>query len=160
MLKIFTRVVLAVAFAAMLLPVRSAQARNELTVVTADGSKTVLSYDDLLNLPASKVTTNTPWTVGKRVFTGVSFADLLGKYGIAEGDVRVSALNDYSVTVPVTELTENGAILAYQLDGKTMSVRDKGPYWVIFPFDSHPSFQTDQYWSYAVWQVKSINAQP
>jgi hypothetical protein len=160
MFKVFARLAIAVAFVAMVLPASSAQARNQLTVMAADGAKTVLSYEELTQLPKTDVTTTTPWTEGKHVFTGVSFADLLGKYGIVDGNVRVSALNDYSVTVPAAELIENGAILTYQLDGKTMTVREKGPYWVIFPFDSHPSLQTDQYWSYAVWQVKSINGQP
>ncbi len=148
------------AFAMWLLPANPAQARNELTVVALDGTKTVFSYDDLVKMPATTFTTSTPWTDEKHAFTGVSFAELLKSNGINGGDIRVFALNDYSVTVPAESLTAAGAILAYQLDGKTMSIRDKGPYWVMFPFDSDPDLQTDQYWSYAVWQVKRINAQP
>ncbi|AUG54518.1 molybdopterin-dependent oxidoreductase [Thalassospira marina] len=160
MLKTVTRMAFALAFAAWLIPAGPAQARNELTVTAPDGAQSVFSYDELAKMPVTDVKTTTPWTEGKHVFTGVSFADLFKSTGISSGTVRVSALNDYSVTVPVDRLVETGAILAYQFDGKAMSVRDKGPYWVIFPFDSDPSFQTDQYWSYAVWQVKSVNAQP
>lgn len=155
-----TGLAILVAVAMWLLPANPALARNELTVVALDGTKTVFSYDELVKMPATTVTTSTPWTEGKHDFTGVSFAELLKNNGIEGGNIRVFALNDYSVTVPAERLTATGAILAYQMDGKAMSVRDKGPYWVIFPFDSDPDLQTDQYWSYAVWQVKSINAQP
>ncbi|OSQ40948.1 hypothetical protein TMES_01660 [Thalassospira mesophila] len=159
-MKLLTKMAFAVMLAVIMLPGGAAQAHNELTVINAAGSKTVLFYKDLVKLPVTEIETNTPWTAGKHVFKGVLFADLFKKFGITEEEVLVSALNDYSVTIPVSELTENGAILAYQLDGKTMSIREKGPYWVIFPFDRDPSFQTDRYWSYAVWQVKLIDAQP
>ena len=127
-------------------------------MTAADGTKTVMTTAQLEELPVSEISTSTPWTDGVHTFKGVSFADLLDEAGIKAKEVRVSALNDYNIVIPTEELRDSGAILAYLFDGAEMSIRDKGPYWVIFPFDSDVRFQTDRYWSYAVWQVKSINA--
>jgi hypothetical protein len=61
--------------------------------------------------------------------------------------------------VPAGVLRRDNAILVYRLNDAEMSVRDKGPFWVVFPYDSDTRFQTDTYWSYSVWQVKSIDGQ-
>jgi len=37
-----------------------------------------------------------------------------------------------------------------------MSVRDKGPLFVIYPFDSKAELKSEQYYSRAAWQVRSI----
>ena len=107
--------------------------------------------------PVVEITTSTPWTDGVVKFAGVSVAHLL-KHVEAQGDtLHVTALNDYTATMPAQQLIEAGAILAYDMNGKRLSVRDKGPLWVIFPFDANEAYQTDAYWSMAVWQVKSIS---
>jgi hypothetical protein len=146
----------AILFGAMIFSAHRAHAA-ELTMSAADGTKTVMTTAQLEELPVSEISTSTPWTDGVHTFKGVSFADLLDEAGIKAKEVRVSALNDYNIVIPTEELRDSGAILAYLFDGAEMSIRDKGPYWVIFPFDSDVRFQTDRYWSYAVWQVKSIN---
>ena len=84
---------------------------------------------------------------------------MLDTYGIDADTVRVSALNDYSVMVPANVLRSDGAILAYHLNDAEMSVREKGPFWVVFPYDKDVRFQTDAYWAYSVWQVKAIDGQ-
>ena len=88
----------------------------------------------------------------------MAFDLLFDTYGLNAETVRVSALNDYSVMVPANVLREDGAILAYHLNDAEMSVREKGPFWVIFPYDADARFQTDTYWAYSVWQVKSVDA--
>jgi len=113
--------------------------------------------NQLKALPVGEITTSTPWTDGVTTFVGVSFEHLL-THVAAQGDtMRVTALNDYTATMSAQDLIEAGAILAYAKDGKRLTVRDKGPLWVIFPFDANEAYQTDAYWSMSVWQVKSIS---
>jgi len=51
---------------------------------------------------------------------------------------------------------EDGPLLAYLRNGETMSVRDKGPVWLIFPFDDEPKFQNEEYYSRSIWQLDQI----
>ena len=139
--------------------VTPAIAGGTLSMTKSDGSVIKLSMEQLMEMPATEFYTSTPWTTGVQKFRGVSFKDLFEAHGIDSEAVSVSALNDYSVMVPTNVLREDGAILTYHLNDAEMSIREKGPFWVIFPYDSDVRFQTDNYWSYSVWQVKSVDAQ-
>jgi hypothetical protein len=41
-------------------------------------------------------------------------------------------------------------------DGEEMPIRDKGPLFIVYPFDSAEELQSEQYYSRAVWQVKEL----
>jgi hypothetical protein len=47
-------------------------------------------------------------------------------------------------------------VVAHLLNGKPMSVREKGPLFVIYPFDDDPQLRTTIYYSRCIWQLKSI----
>lgn len=100
--------------------------------------------------------TSTIWTNGISEFTGVSLHAFLTSIG-AEGDmIRATAINDYMVEIPVSDAVEGGPIIAYYLDGSEMSVREKGPLWIVYPFDSHPEYQTEVIYTRAIWQLDRI----
>jgi hypothetical protein len=44
------------------------------------------------------------------------------------------------------------------MDGKTMSVRDKGPLWIIYPYDSSADYRTEVVYSRSIWQLDRIEA--
>lgn len=123
------------------------------------GTPVTVSMEKLMKMPATEFYTSTPWTSGVQKFRGVDFKLLLDTYDITAQTVRISALNDYSVMVPASVLRTDGAILAYHLNDGEMSIREKGPFWLVFPFDRDVRFQTDTYWAYSVWQVKAIDGQ-
>lgn len=135
-----------------------ALADSTLSMTRADGETIRVPLKELMELQATEIKTSTQWTDGVQKFRGVAFDLLFDTYGLEADTVRVSALNDYNVMVPVDILRKDGAILAYYLNNSEMSVREKGPFWVIFPYDSDERFQTDTYWAYSVWQVKSVDA--
>lgn len=111
-------------------------------------------------LPQHSFSTRTPWYPESHKFTGVLFDDLLaavGARGIAT--VRATALNDYRVDIPREDLTDHRAMLAYLLDDKPMSVREKGPLVIIYPFDDEPELRTPVRYSRAIWQLKSLELQ-
>lgn len=116
-----------------------------------------LSLAELDALPQTTVETTTPWTKGVQRFGGPSFAVLAGLAGRQVVEARVVALNDYAATVPAEDWEKHGVILATRLNGETMRVRDKGPYWVMYPIDRDVRLGHQDYQSRMVWQVKSID---
>ena len=114
----------------------------------------------LEGIGAETVETTTIWTDGLQRFTGVPLQALLEAVG-AEGDVlRAMALNDYAIVIPASDAVEGGPIIAYARNGAPMAVRDKGPLWVIYPYDSAPEYQTEQVYARSIWQLVSIEVLP
>jgi len=111
-------------------------------------------------LPQRETRTNTPWYDGVHVFSGPTFTDLLAAVGAEGSTLRVTAINDYAVEMPIAELTSHPVILATRLDGEEMSIRDKGPLFVIFPFDEAPELVNELSFSRSVWQVRQIEVLP
>lgn len=129
---------------------------HSLTVVNLDGEEHVLHLDDLDAMEQVEFSTSTIWTNGKVVFSGVSVMRLLEAVGAEGNTLRMSALNDYAVEMPVADLEENAPIVATRMNGETMSVRDKGPYWIIYPFDRDPELRTEANYARSVWQLKTL----
>ena len=93
-------------------------------------------------------------------FTGVSLADLNRRLDVTTGTLELHAINDYVVEFPVSGAVDGGPIVAYQRNGATMSRRDKGPLWIVFPYDSEPAYQTEEIFSKSVWQLVRIIVKP
>ena len=48
-------------------------------------------------------------------------------------------------------------MLAYLMDGKTMSVREKGPLWLIYPFDDNADYRSEETYAHSIWQIARID---
>ena len=111
----------------------------------------------LRTLPQHTFTTRTPWYAQPRKFSGVLLRDLLATVGAAPGAaLNAVALNDYRVEIPSVDIAQHGAMLAYLLDDEPMSVRQKGPLVIIYPFDERPELRTAVHYSRAIWQLRSL----
>lgn len=128
-----------------------------LTINGDSGDPVKLSFADLQALPASSFETTTIWTEGKQKFTGVSLKDLLSELSLSGKTLRAKALNDYSIEIPIADAVENGPIVAYFLDDERMSVRDKGPLWIVYPYDLEERYQTEVFYSRSIWQLDRID---
>jgi hypothetical protein len=107
-------------------------------------------------LGQTSFSTGTPWYKEPVKFEGVLLAKLMDAVG-ATGDRIVSvALNDYSAEMPMEDIRKFGVILALKRDGEYMTVRDKGPLFIVYPFDSDPELKVQKYYSRSVWQVARI----
>ncbi|TDW37626.1 hypothetical protein LY39_02721 [Roseinatronobacter bogoriensis subsp. barguzinensis] len=126
--------------------------------VTGPSSSAFMTYDlsELKSMQVVIVNTTTPWTDGLQEFRGVPLAALLPDMDGAF-ELRLTAVNDYVVTMPSDLMTESIPIVAYERNGALMSVRDKGPFWLIFPFDDNDSFTTDAMLSRSIWQLFRID---
>jgi len=137
---------------------------NGKTVLTLSGDISVTNVDDtlaldremLMALPATTIETSTIWTDGVHSFTGVALADLMEAVGVKDGTISATAINDYAVEIPLSDAQPGGPIIAYHLDGAPMSVREKGPLWVIYPYDSDAAFRTEVIYSRSIWQLDRL----
>lgn len=93
---------------------------------------------------------------GKHKVKGVLMRDLV-KYSGGHGDaVKLTALDGYAMDIPMTDFETYDVVVATEIDGKPLSVRDHGPAWLIYPASTHPELKDTVYESRAVWQIKTI----
>ncbi len=111
-------------------------------------------------LPQRETVTATPWYDGPQTFSGPLLSDLLAAVGATGSALRVVAINDYAVEIPMSDIKDFPVILASRRAGDLMPVRDKGPLFVVFPFDEVPSLVTEMYFSRSAWQVRRIEVLP
>lgn len=113
----------------------------------------------LERLPQRTIDTATPWYPSERKFTGPLGRDVLaaaGATGNRSATARCVALNDYKIDIPLDDFLRYDVVIARLLDGKPMSVREKGPLFVIYPFDTQPALRTTLYFSRCIWQLAAI----
>lgn len=125
---------------------------------TNAGQTATLDLEMLEAFETTTIETSTIWTEGTQVFQGVSLEALVEGLGVEGTMLRASAINDYTVEVPMSDAVEGGALVAYRLNGETMSVRDKGPLWIIYPYDSDADYRTEVIYSRSIWQLDRIEA--
>ena len=134
----------------------SVQAEGTILTLTYEGQTQTFDRDALEALGTSTIETTTIWTEGTQVFEGVSLARLAQEIDVQDGTLLATAINDYSVEIPLSDAVENGPILAMTMNGAEMSVRDKGPLWVIYPYDADADFRTEVIYSRSIWQLDRI----
>jgi hypothetical protein len=107
-------------------------------------------------IPQQNLVTRTPWFAQARRFTGPLLRDVLTRAGANGSMLRLIALNDYRVDMPMDDAQRHDVVLARLIDDKPMTVRDKGPLFIIYPFDSKPELRSAVYYSRSAWQLRTI----
>jgi len=110
----------------------------------------------LKSLPARQLVTETPWTKGKQIFTGVPLEDLMHWVGARGQTVTAYALNDYSVDIPIDDGERHGALLVYLHDGAPMQPSGRGPLWMVYPFSDRRETRTETFYQRAVWNLYAM----
>lgn len=116
-----------------------------------------LGEADLLALPQVTVRTSTEFTDGVVEFTGPLARDVLAQ--IAAGTAKTAhmvAANQYAVDIPTGDFAAYDVIFAMQANGQRLSLRDKGPLWVIYPLDDHKELQDPLYNIRLIWQLTEV----
>lgn len=114
------------------------------------------SLDDLARLPQQSIRTRTPWHAGEPTFSGVLLRAVLEAAGADGETLRLSALNNYRVDIPAEEARRFDIVLSQRIDGRALGVRDKGPLFLMYPFDRHPELRNSVYFSRCIWQLRRI----
>jgi len=112
--------------------------------------------DMLQALPASGFETSSTWTVGKNRYDGVPLKALLDAVGATGGTITATALNNYSVQIPIEAIEDTVPIVAYHIDGEPFSRRDKGPLWIVFPYDAGAAYQSELVYGWSIWQLARL----
>ncbi len=145
-------------------PARALQAPTGEAVLTVSGRlrrpnqdrQAVFDMSMLEALAQTSLVVHTPWYNGPRTFVGPLLRDVLDVCG-AQGDVlRLTALNDFRADIPFSDVIKHEVIVARLMDGKPMSVREKGPLFVMYPFGSKAELRSTVYYSRAVWQLRWV----
>jgi hypothetical protein len=126
--------------------------------ITAFNQGQVAQFDRpmLEALGLSSFETTTPWYDGRVRFEGVRMDRLMQAVGASGERVLAYALNDYSTELPTSDFAEHNVILALKRNGQYMTVRDKGPLFIVYPFDSKPELRHQRYYSRSAWQLARL----
>ena len=131
-------------------------AQTILTVSTPEQSVTY-TLEELLALPQTTVVTKNDYVDTAATFQGPRLHAVLKPLNVGpDATLKMVALNDFSSNVPAVDAFDYDVILAVLRDGEPMSVRDKGPIWVIYPMDDHAELRNDSFNGRLVWQLKTI----
>ena len=130
------------------------------TLIAADGTSTEVTDETFDEIGYTEIKTR---LVGEAdtvsTVRGVRFSTLLEHYGVEAEMLQVTGLDGYMAEVPVDELKRYPVVIATEIDGKRLSVRTKGPGWVVYPFTDHPEIEDQLREARSVWQVSEISAQ-
>lgn len=123
---------------------------------TATGLPIAFTRADLEAMGTAKIVTRTPWHDGPTTFEGVLASVLMKRVGAKGDHASIAALDSYAVSVPISDFDEHGAVFAYKTNGKPMSIEDKGPLFLVYPYDADPALANETYFSRSIWQIAHI----
>jgi len=134
--------------------------RALLEVVPMNGAAQDFSRRDLEEMRQVTFTTTTPWTEGAAIYSGPTLLDILAASGIEEGRLRIEAINDYIIEMPVEDVSQEWPVVVTRIDGDPFPVKDKGPLWILYPFDDIPELFNEERFLTSVWQLARIEQIP
>jgi len=121
----------------------------------------VVGYDMafLKSLPQRSFKTHTPWYKNPVTFTGPLLRDVLAAANVKGTLMYATAIDDYRAQIPFSDCLYYDMILAYQIDGETLTPKNKGPLFLVYPYDSRPELQSIRFYERSIWQLKSLRVE-
>jgi hypothetical protein len=107
-------------------------------------------------LGLERLRTSSPWTDGVPEFEGVPARAVMQAVGARGERVVASALNDYQVDIPLQDFEDYPVLLALRMDGQELTVRDRGPIWIVYPRDDYPELRNERVNARWVWQLSGL----
>ena len=106
--------------------------------------------------PASKSQLKTPWYDTPQDFSGVSFKAILETYKVPKtAALKITAHDGYTIELPASDAWQHDVLLATHMGGKRLTLRDKGPYFLIYPLNQ-PGMNLPQFFARCIWSIKTI----
>jgi hypothetical protein len=124
-----------------------------------DGEKRTFTMQQLEQLPQVTFTTSTPWYPKPVTMTGPLLRTVLEAAGAKGNKLTAVALDNYKVEIPFEDAAAQQVIVARLMDGKPMAIRNRGPLFIIYPFDSSKELQTEKYYFRSAWQLSQLLVQ-
>jgi hypothetical protein len=121
-----------------------------------------LSDQDLSALKQQEIITSSLWTTGVNTFTGPNLKDVVELWGALDdiAEIHLIAFDNYQIDIPKDLINDTHPVVANRFNGEAYSLRQKGPLWIMFPFDESDDMQTGLYQSRAVWHLTTIEITP
>jgi hypothetical protein len=121
----------------------------------------VAEFDEMMldALPATRISTATPWRKGVATFAGPSLKSILALVGARGQTLKMTALDQYEIKVPIDDAEKFSPVLARKIDGVTLKVKDQGPLFMVYPFDAMPGLKNDVYYGRSIWHLTRIEVQ-
>ncbi len=107
-------------------------------------------------LPQHSFTTQTPWYAEPVKFTGPLLRDVLAAAGAKGEGITAIALNDYRTEIPFSDALKYDLIVATLMNDQPMPVREKGPLFLVYPFDSNAELQAATFYNRSAWQLRAL----
>lgn len=123
---------------------------------TNNGVFAEFDLDMLKSLESAGFETETIWTEGLQHFSGVELGTLMTLVGAKGASLSAYAANEYLIDIPAEDFESGAALIAYERNGVAMSVRDKGPLWLVYPYDNDVRFRSEVYYARSIWQLDRI----
>jgi hypothetical protein len=131
---------------------------GEITNTNTEDGRLELDLVMLQAMPVTKFKTNTIWLEKAVEFTGVNLKAILDYAGASGTLIHAIALNDYKVDIPADTVDADAPLVAYHIDGEIMSTREKGPLWVVYPYDQDAKYRTEVVYSRSIWQLDRLTS--
>jgi hypothetical protein len=128
---------------------------GSISATNRDGAA-VFDREMLESLGLETITTTTPWHKGPVTFEGVRMSKVMQFVQAKGKTVKALALNDYETQIPMEDFSKFNVLLALKRDGEYMPVRDKGPLFIVYPYDSTPELKSQTYYGRSAWQLKKL----
>jgi len=123
---------------------------------TGDDKPHEIPLDAIRRMPAASLTTRSPWYDGPTKFEGVLARDLIASVGARGEQLSITAFDGYAIDIPLSDLRNHDAILAYRIGGADLTIATKGPLFLIYPFDAEPALANEKFYSRCIWQIAKI----
>jgi hypothetical protein len=123
---------------------------------TNQGERAQFDMKMLEALPQKSFTTQTPWYPQPVGFTGPLLRDVLAAAGAKGTKITAVALNDYKTEIPFDDATRHDVIVARLMNGRPMPIREKGPLFIVYPFDTKAELRTELYYNRSAWQLNAL----
>ncbi|QQR38720.1 molybdopterin-dependent oxidoreductase [Devosia rhizoryzae] len=133
-------------------------------ILTVAGDLEVTNSDEgadfdremLYALGLTDLVTTTAWTDGPQTFRGVALQTVLDRVGAKGTTIKATALNDFRTSIPYEEAAKYNVLLASEMNGEEMSVRDRGPLWIVYPRSDFSELQAPEYNDRWAWQLRTL----
>jgi len=142
-------------FLALIYSTQTLTAKEEnILLRISDANKTkTFTRKDLSSYKQFSITQETFWTDGATTFKGPLLKDILTKNAFTGKFLTAIAYNDYKVKIPREDFYSYNVILATHVNGKEITVRSKGPLWLIYPWGNHTELDQKIYYARSIWQL-------
>ncbi|WP_156400981.1 molybdopterin-dependent oxidoreductase [Acidovorax sp. Root568] len=124
---------------------------------TNRGQQAQFDMKMLEKLPQHSFSTQTPWYPSAVTFTGPLLRDVLAAVGAKGTKITAVALNDYKTEIPADDATRHDVIVARLMNNRPMPIREKGPLFIVYPFDTKAELRSELYYNRAAWQLNALH---